>query len=490
MRKSILRSVGLTLSLAMVTGSLIGCSPKEVTETKAPVENAGEVVKPESIVMTTDTFLKPEDGMADFTTAFKAQEGIDLKITQPVHNQYYEKLSLQYASGAVPDVLEIGGSALTNYASKGALLDLTSLIENSEILKGIDKKYTDAIKVNGKIFAFPLQSGGGTITYLRQDWLDACKLKVPTTYDEFITVLKAFKELPDSNGNKTKIPYSAAGLISDDLSVPATMYVREFYQDAMPDFTQVDGKWVDGMAQPNMKDALGRLRTAYSDGLIDKEIITNKTSSVRDKFYAGKIGAFTYWAGDWNRVIETNLQKAIATGEVVAIPAIKETNYIERAPLGIAISSKAKNPEGIFKYLIEFMHDGDKGEMIFSNGIKDLNYTVKDGVSAKVPSKLDANVLFPKIYKASELSITNFKNPIEVDQRTTDSLATFKKDAVLSSLLPASDVLTKAIPDLLTIKKEVISKIVYGELSIEEGLAKYSKDSKTLVDSVLGDLNK
>jgi len=493
MKKSILRSVGLALSVAMVTGGLIGCKPKEPTktaDTTVKTEVAGGVVKPTSIKVTTDTFLKPEDGMADFTAAFKTQEGIDLQITQPVHNQYYEKLSLQFVSGAIPDVLEIGGSSIANYGSKGALLDLTSLVEKSEVLKAVDKKYTDAIKVNGKIFAYPLQRGGGTITYFRKDWLDTLKLKVPTTYDEFITVLKAFKNMPDSTGNKNNIPYSAAGLISDDLSVPAAMYVREFYQDAVPDFTQVDGKWVDGMAQPNMKPALERMKAAYADGLIDKEIVTNKTSSVRDKFYAGKIGAFTYWAGDWNRVIETNLQKAVKSGTVVAIPAIKEVKYLERAPLGLAISSNAKNPEGIFKYLIEYMNDGKDGEMVFSNGIKDLNYTVKDGVTTKTPSKLDAKILFPKIYKAPEFSMTKFSNPIKLDKRTVDSLAIFDKDSVLVPLFPASDVLTKAIPDLLRIKKEVISQIVIGKISLEEGMAKYNKDSKTLVDGVLADLNK
>lgn len=428
--------------------------------------------------------------MADFTSAFKTQEGIDLQITQPVHNQYYEKLSLQFVSGAIPDVLEVGGSSIANYGSKGALYDLTDLIAKSDILKNVDKKYTDAISVNGKIFAYPLQRGGGTITYLRKDWLDQLGLKVPTTYDEFITVLKAFKTIPDSNGKKNNIPYSAAGLISDDLSVPAAMYVREFYQDAVPEFTQVNGKWVDGMSEPNMKAALERLKTAYADGLIDKEIVTNKTSSVRDKFYAGKIGAFTYWAGDWNRVIETSLQKAVATGKVVAIPAIKDVKYLERAPIGIAISSNAKNPEGIFKYLIEFMHDGKDGEMIFSNGIKDLNYTVKDGVTTKSPSKLDAKIPFPKIYKAPEFSISKFNNPITLDTRTVDSLAIFDKDSVLIPLLPASEVLTQAIPDLLKIKKEVISQIVVGTVSIEDGLAKYNKDSKALVDGVLADLNK
>ena len=66
----------------------------------------------------------------------------------------------------------------------------------------------------------------------------------------------------------------------------------------------------------------------------------------------------------------------------------------------------------------------------------------------------------------------------------------FSKNSVVIPLAPASNVLNKSIPDLLKIKKEVISKIVYGDLSIADGLAKYQKDSKALVDAVLADLNK
>lgn len=487
MKKSILRSVGLALSLAMVTGGFVGCKSKDTKETVTKVEN-GAVVKPTIIKMTTDTFLKPEDGMDEFLAGFKKQTGMELKVTQPVHNQYYDKLSLQFASGDVPDVVEIASTYLTTFGSNGALWDMTDAISKSKVLKDIDPKYSDSIKVNNKSFAYPIQAGGGCITYLRKDWLDKLNLKVPTTYDEYIAVLKAFRDMPDSNGKKSIIPFSAAGVINTE--VPYSIYLREFYQDAIPNFTQVDGKWVDGMSQPNMKPALKRMSTAYADGLIDKEIVTNKTSSVRDKFYAGKIGAFTYWAGDWNRVIEQNLKKAVSTGEVVAMPTIKETKYIERAPIALGITSKAKNPEGIFKYLIEFMHDGAEGEMLFTNGVKDLNYTVKDGVTAKVPSKLDPKIEFPKIYEAAELSLTKFKNPVVVDKRITSSLAIFTKDSVLEPLLPASEVLSKAIPDLLTIKNEIISKILVGTLSVDDGLAKYNKDSKALVESVLADLNK
>ncbi|MBU3156118.1 extracellular solute-binding protein [Clostridium estertheticum] len=489
MKKSIFRNLSLALSLTMIGGGLVGCGSKpDAAATTATKATEATVVKPTTIKMTTDTFLKPEDGMADFVAGFKKQTGIDLKITQPVHAQYYDKLSLQFASGDVPDVVEIASTYLSTFGSNGALWDMTDAISKSKTLQTIDPKYANSIKVNDKSFAYPIQTGGGCITYLRKDWLDKLNLKVPTTYDEFIAVLKAFKDMPDANGKKTIIPYSAAGVINTE--VPYSIYLREFYQDAIPNFTKVNGKWVDGMSQPNMKAALQRMTKAYADGLIDKEIVTNKTSSVRDKFYAGKVGAFTYWAGDWNRVMEQNLQKAVKTGTIIAIPAIKETKYIERAPVGLGITSKAKNPTGIFKYLIEFMHDGGEGETLFTNGIKDLNYKVTNGVTKKLPSKLDPKIEFPKIYEAGELSLTKFKNPIVADKRVTSSLATFTKDSALEPLLPASDVLTKAIPDLLLLKNEIISKVMVGTLTVDAGLAKYNKDSKTLVDSVLADLNK
>jgi len=485
MKKSILRSVGLALSVAMLTGGLVGCKAKDSTastsSTAAPAK-AVEVVKPTSIKMTVDTtFILPENGISDITAAYKAQTGIDLQITQPVHNQYYEKLNLQFASGDVPDVLEAAGNNLANFAVNGALWDMSSAIAKSEVLKNVNPKYADAIKINGKSYAYPLQGGGGTINYIRKDLLDKLNLKLPTTYDEYIAMLKAFKTI-------NVIPLSAAGVINTE--VPYTIYLREFYQDAQPNFVKVNGKWVDGMTQPNMKAALERMKSAYADGLIDKEIFTNKTSSVRDKFYAGKVGLFNYWAGDWNRQIEINLQKAIPTGTVVAMPAINGVKYIERAPVGLAISSKAKNPEGIFKYLVEYMHDGKDGELLFTDGVKDISWTVKDGVAKKLPSKVDPKIDFPKIYLAPEFSITGFKSAIALDKRVTDSLAIFNKDSVAEPLLPASDILSKSTPDLFTMKNEDISKIVAGTLSVDDGLAKYAKDSKAMVDAILADLNK
>ena len=81
-----------------------------------------------------------------------------------------------------------------------------------------------------------------------------------------------------------------------------------------------------------MKAALQRMRDAYKDGLIDQEIITNTTSAARDKWYAGNVGVFNYWAGTWNQSLEDRLKANVPGAQVVALPAIKGIKYNIRVP--------------------------------------------------------------------------------------------------------------------------------------------------------------
>jgi len=93
-------------------------------------------------------------------------------------------------------------------------------------------------------------------------------------YDEFINMLRAFKK----RGNGT-IPITAAGLLNTE--TPYDLYLREFYQDANPDFykDETTGKYVDGFSQPEMREAVQRLRDVYQEGLLDAEVVTNKSKT-------------------------------------------------------------------------------------------------------------------------------------------------------------------------------------------------------------------
>lgn len=454
-------------------------------------ESEKEVEKPSEIRFMIDgTFLLPDNGQEYLVKAFEEKTGIKLIVNQPAHNEYYEKVNLAFATEEIPDVVLLSGSHYLNYAMQGALYDITELYENSEVKNRIvDQAIVDAVRVNGRLYGLPKERGNGTVTYVRGDWLKKLGIDIPKNYNEFIDMLRKFaNEDPDGNGKKDTIPLTAAGLINSEF--PMDIYLREFYQTATPDFVQKDGKWVDGMTEPEMKEALKRLQDAYQEGLIDKEIVTNKTSTCRDKFYSGKVGVFNYWAGQWNENLILNLTANVPEAEVTPIPAIEETYYIERAPVPLCITTAAKNPEGIFKYFFEYMLDSGEGQTLFTHGIEGITYEMKDGKMVKLPSIQNPDVPFNKMFISGELSITDYQDPYEYSEPIVNSLKIFREKAVQYSLFPTSETLTQLLPELNSIKSQIVAKIVVDNYDIDQGLEEYKKLAKDYVDAILADLNK
>lgn len=507
MKKNFLSKIASLLMVAVLITSLAACGGKKIStddvqETKQEdtaktekdskgVEEKVEIEKPDKIQVMMTTILTEENGQKELIDKYKELTGIELEIIKPDHNQFYEKVNLAFASGDIPDVIELGGSNYTTYAVNNALWDMTDAWENSDLkASGIVKEqYVDALKVDGKLFGFPMAKGNGTITYVRKDWMDKLNLKVPTNYDEFLDMLRAFtNDDPDGNGENDTYGITAAGLINGE--TPYDIYLREFYQDAKPDFYLKDGKFVDGMSEPAMKEALQRMQDAYAEGLIDKEIVTNKTSTCRDKFYADQVGVFNYWAGYWNVNLETSLQSANPEGEVMPIPPIAETTYIERPPTAMVITNNAKNPEGIFKYLIEYSHDGDEGQMLFTRGVEDVHYKVTDGKVERLPYMATPEKLFEKTFYAAELSITDFDDPIEFDERIINSLEIFEANSVIDPIPTTSEVIAANLPELNTLKSQVIAKAVVGEITVDEAIEQYESQGKVYIEAILADLNK
>ncbi|MGL6174167.1 MAG: extracellular solute-binding protein [Cellulosilyticaceae bacterium] len=493
MTKKMRKLAVVGMILTTMVGSLAGCGTKTENtsgaQTTTPsTEQSGEdsktVEKPSKIKYLTNLGIKAEDGHKEWSATFKDLTGVEIELQNiPGSSELYQQLELSFAAGDTPDVFTVGDGKLAIYATQGALTDLTEFVETSELKNMIDPELLESIKVNGKIYGIPVEKGGGPVTYMRKDWLDKLGLEVPTNYEEYINVLRAFKTLGED-----VIPFTAPGLVGGQ----AEYYLREFYQDASPDFTQVDGKWLDGMTQPNMLAALERMRGAYAEGLIDVEVVTNKTSTCRDKWNAGRVGVFTYWAGNWNVNLGDRLTANHPGAEMIAIPAIEEANYVKRVPVVACISSLAKNPEGIFENFIEVMHDGKEGSVLFQHGVEGLHHEIKDGVMSHLPTPSDPGKVLAQAFVTPALS------PVEVqgvnyplDERITNSLAVLEADGKQATQVPASKALTKVSSDLLALKEKTVSSIVLGQTSIEDGLANYEKEAKNLgIEQIIEELNK
>ena len=235
--------------------------------TEAAGTTATGAGKPDLITFMVDgTFVLTEDNGGEelFEDAYKAFTGVDLKIIHPEHNDYRPTLDLAFATGDPPDVFVLGSDQYVKFAAAGALYDMTDLYANSRMQNNMmNQDFVDAMRLDGRLWGIPNARGNGTITYVRMDWLEKLGMDPPTDYDEFIDMLRAFKNNnPDGLAPDEVIPITGAGLAGPEY--PMDIYMREFYQDARPDYYLKNGTWVDGMLEPNMRGALTRMRDAYA----------------------------------------------------------------------------------------------------------------------------------------------------------------------------------------------------------------------------------
>lgn len=493
-------SLAVASTLAL---SVVSCGGEETTtntentdsqNTQTSTETSTEVTKPEHIEAIVDSVFGTDMDPASWqpwVDKYKELTGIDITFTKPVHNEYYQQLSLAFTSGEIPDVAEINCAYYPTYSNNGALWNMTQAWEESDLKKSgtVDEAYVDALRIDGELYGFPRTRGGGAVTYVRQDWLDNLGLEIPTNYEEFHAVLEAFTyDDPDGNGIDDTYGITMPGLVN--VEAPYAVYQREYFQDAEPDFYQKeDGTWVDGMLEPEMIDALQRMKDDYQAGLMDKEVVTNKTSTARDKVYSSQAGVFNYWAGNWSEKLHTNLTAQAPEGVLVPIPAIEETHYVETAPPAIAITSVAENPEGIFKYLIEYSHDGGEGQMLFTHGVQDVNYTLNDGVFEKLPDPENPLVPYEKAWYSNEISINTWDDPMALTDRQSESLDRLTENRVIAPLSPTNDVITQEQPQLVTIRDRIIANVVTGDLTPEEGIAQYKEEGQVHIDAILNSLN-
>jgi putative aldouronate transport system substrate-binding protein len=485
LKKRLLALVSIGVLFATAT-SLIGCSQKSSSnKDTSTASSSKEVEKPDKICITIDTGISSTTDVESIPTAqaeFKRITGIDLEINQPAHAQYYEKVDLAFAANQRIDVIQLPDGKITKYVAQGALKDMTDMLKNSEAYKNIDSKYVESSKLNGKLWGAPFERGNGTMTYARGDWMDKLNIKEPTNYSEFVNMLKAFKTISSDT-----IPLTAAGLST-------ATYLVEFYHDARPDFVQRNGKWVDGMSEPIMKDALQRLRDAYKDGLIDTEIVTNNTGTAREKFLAGRVGVFNYWSGKWCDSLQTKIKAAAPNGIVRPLPAIKETKYIERPSIFLSIPTTSKIPDAAFKYFIERTVDGDEGSLFFTFAEKDKKWKVENGSIVMQPNPNNLPNLYGTSMMDPALMIYQKKTSLNfpaLPETVTKSAEIFNKSSYQDVLVPSSKTYSKVSADLMALRDKTLAEAVMGKVSVDDALNNYKKESQNLgIDTVIQELNK
>ena len=218
------------------------------------------------------------------------QDALDIEIDRTtVSSDYEQQLNIRIAGGNTPDLFTVGGrNQLVNVVDQDVALALDDQVK---MMPNIVKWYTetdfDKGRVAGTIYALPKRPYARYSTFLiRQDWLEELNLDMPSTLEEFAAVAEAFTTGdPDGNGK------------NDTFGLTGYSGVSSFRPIFGAFGTTYDGNWMvrDGevvysTVDPRYKEAIAWIRDMVASGVVDPELMANKSQADLNKSFNGQVG--------------------------------------------------------------------------------------------------------------------------------------------------------------------------------------------------------
>jgi ABC-type glycerol-3-phosphate transport system substrate-binding protein len=116
----------------------------------------------------------------------KDHPDIQIEYVQGDWNSVHDQLVTGFEGGGAPDIIHYEGAALSEFAKRGYLADLTGLV-TADLKNEIPRPIWDTVTFDGKITAVPFLLESQTVI-ANKKLLDAAKIAVPTapwTWEEF-----------------------------------------------------------------------------------------------------------------------------------------------------------------------------------------------------------------------------------------------------------------------------------------------------------------
>jgi multiple sugar transport system substrate-binding protein/putative aldouronate transport system substrate-binding protein len=471
-----------------------------------------------------------DNGQAEFVEQWEAAvseklgHDITLNITQYDHSGYTDAVGRLFAGGDLPDVMIMSADMFKQYAPTGYLWDMADAYDNAEFqarlnLTGINEGLKDS---EGHLYGFAPAYGNGCVTYVKQAWLDAVGINIDDvkTFDDYYNMLLAFHNGdPDGNGvDGDTYGVIAAGYIGTE--APWINYLPEFWQDAYPSLVQDDnGTWIDGFQTEETKAAIERIAQGVADGAIDPDTLTASTKIAREKWFSndqtGSEGAFTYWAGSWYQTLTDNMIKNGVDTDLVQLPAIAEVgSYLNReAPVWVIIDDQDgddSREQAIFDAFIDTMLDGDTVQTLWTYGAEDVHwsthaeefvtnpddpdkkkeYSYEEGTFHLKQSPNDSNTVWKKNAMDPALVVSPLTNGYnDISELAVAGNEFFTSNCVDAPVSPSCEAWTEYSGDIISARGEAISKVVSGQLSVDDAIAEYVTAVGSYVDEALEQLN-
>ena len=521
--------VSALLCAVLLAASVTGCGSKDQPDSSSDPGNssvsasgessAQEDTKPVEIRITRPLYFGDVSDYPDLKKEWpemmEEKYGVKFVINALPRNEYTQKINLLMTSKDIDGLVGLfGTSEILMYKDQGVIETLDGYLADNDVWKSMPQEMQDQYIFSGELWGLPAGFTTNLFTRtIRKDWLDSLNMPVPTTVDELYEVSKAFTfNDPDGNGQNDTYGITASGtwnlqdiFMAFDARLGAS-------GDGSITYDPNENCWVDSMLKPEMAECLTFLNKMYGEGILDKELFTNKGSNMREKFWAGEYGSTFYWLG-FSGESDPYLKKITPDVEFAEIPFLKgkatsKTNYVWYGTIPYVM---VKGTEGAGDMINKFVNLalGDQASHFdIAYGIEGKTYRVEDKT---VYTLVDEIAGTPMPFSSLTSSIPKFYDDwnfltdglSDEDQKTASDLLAFKKSVAKqgmesgglysvseSTMTPMSDTYLAVKADILAAFETAVSSAVTGSSSVGDAIAKYISEVKNLgAQDVLDEAN-
>ena len=392
MKKLSSRILGLLLALVMMTAGM-SIAAAESAETYPDIE----------YWFTNEGFLPAEVGGAYYNLT---KETIGVGVYMPYVDwnggqTYREQLALRVAANDMPDIFIYNNGIENSMILDGVALDLTDYLPEymPHVWEAIPASVWETVKANdptgqGRIWTIPDVT---TFTrhgaYIRTDWLEAVGKEMPKTQEEFVDVLRAFKE-NDLNGNGAADEIPTGGRMEARwMDYLFAMYGVAMYE-GYPEWDVYDGQITYSAVTPNMKEALKFVSDLYKEGLLDPETLLNSAGDWSGKFDSNRIGVYYHipWVAYQRLQGIYDFTGGAVKAQVANLPQISAEGYegfITVKPTGNSgkmVSADVAKDEQLMKAafrVLDCQYNMEYRDLKY--GVEGMHHEVVDGKKVKLP---------------------------------------------------------------------------------------------------------
>lgn len=272
----------------------------------------------------------------------------------------YSNYNLWMAAGEAPDVImEFQPEYVEEWANAGLLIELSEVLdEYAPNYRSMTPESVQAWGVYaGGEYAIAQQRFANSVVnhmvYVRTDWLENLGLSMPTNWEEFENVVRAFAEDdPDGNGVADTWGWSLKGHYENAIESMYGVQGNSWYKTA-------DGTYENANVMPEKLEAKKFLEKCYDNGWADKEYLTNPDDQY-SQFATGKLG---FLVCEWANLASkswTTLKENFPDATVEVMPSFTGYGYYQERECQFlsCVPTTCDNPEAVAMYIDWMITDG------------------------------------------------------------------------------------------------------------------------------------